>query len=169
MRRLTLAGAIFATLLCLASPSQAQLFPNNNGADPFSLYYGWYLPQQAALAVRNSVGPQATINALSAARQEAAYTDRASLYDPIAKYGVGYQYDPNRPFPDRMQGTRPGGLATAGSNINGAGPGPYYNRGGNYFPGQRTGRGPNSSAFTMSPRNRGGGFGGVPNPAGGIR
>ena len=170
MRRLPLAAIIVGTLLGFASSSQAQLFPNNNGYDPFSLYYGWYLPSQAALSVRNSNGPQATINALSAARQEAAYTDRATLYDPMAKYGLDYKYDPNRPFPDRMQGTRPGGLAAAGSNINGSGPQPYFNRAGQYFPGQREGRGPNANSFSMGGRSRGGGFnpmGGMPNFGGG--
>jgi hypothetical protein len=169
-RQMTLAGWALGLMLAASTTSHAQFF-NGNGAtnDPFTLYYGWFLPQQAALSVRQAYGPSATINALSAARQEAAYTDRASLFDPVAKYGLDYQYDPSNPFPDRRQGTRPGGLAAAGSNINGSGPGPYYNRVTQYFPGARVGRGPNASVRGPGAFSGGGSRGGFGMPSVGPR
>src|SRR5690606_29500925 len=110
----------------------AQFFGTGNTNDPFFQYYGFYLPRQAALAAQPR--PQDSINALAAARQYSALTERASLYDPIQPFGT---YDPNLLFGGRG-GVQFGGMATHGTNINGSGPSGYYNRTHTYFPGLRS-------------------------------
>ncbi len=52
-------------LALVASPAQAQLGTDFLNNDPFNLYYGFYLPRQAALSVQPR--PEATINAYAAA------------------------------------------------------------------------------------------------------
>lgn len=171
MRRLFIGMAVVLGLTAVATPGRAQFFGNGTGdptLDPFRFYYGIYLPRQAALAATPS--PMATINAMSAARQEAALTERAGLYDPVSVYGPDLQYDPTRPFANRLQGRRPGGMAATGTNINGAGPNMYYNRTATYFPGLRAGRGTNRNVTVGigSPRTTGS-YGRAPAvPMGGI-
>lgn len=137
--------ATFA-LLALGSESRAQFFGEGNMNDPFFQYYGFYLPRQAAMAAQPRA--QDSINAIAAARQYTAMTERASLYDPIQPFGA---YDPNALFGGRSA-SRSSGLASNGSNINGAGPGGYYNRTHTYFPGLRSGRGAAASAPAYTPR-----------------
>ena len=64
----------------LASTNRAQAQAGNLGADPFSLYFGYYLPHQAAIAAQPT--PMDTINAAQATRQAAAAADRTGLYEP---------------------------------------------------------------------------------------
>ena len=45
----------------------------NGGVDPFSFYYGYYLPHQAAIAAQPT--PLDTINQITAARQPAQATE----------------------------------------------------------------------------------------------
>jgi hypothetical protein len=162
MRRTILLAIAWILLGALGSErAQAQFFPGTEGYDPFNAYYGFYLPRQAAMAVQRSNGAAASVDALSAARQEAAYTDRLGLDDPISRYATPGQYDPANPFPDRSQGTRPGGLADRGRNSDGSGNPVYFNRTGRYFPGLKDGRGPNADHRTaQARRNFGRGMGG---------
>lgn len=134
MRRVLPSLAMVLGVLLLAQDARAQFFGNANVNDPFFLYYGFYLPRQAAMAAQPR--PQETINALAAARQYTALTERASLYDPIQPFGT---YDPNQLFGERA-GARYGGMAVHGTNISGTGPSGYFNRTHTYFPGLRTGR-----------------------------
>lgn len=141
MRRLFLGLAVVLGMLALApSRGQAQLFGGGDAAgDPFFLYYGFYLPRQAALSVRSR--PDLLINEMAAVRQQSAQTERAGLYDPASPFGSG-EFDPARPFGDRTAGRRAGaGVASLGSSVNGSGPPLYYNRSAAYYPGLRTGRG----------------------------
>lgn len=135
MRRL----AILLTLALLtslsASDAKAQFFGEGNFNDPFFQYYGFYLPRQAALAAQPR--PQESINALAAARQYNAMTERAGLYDPIQPFG---EFGSDGQLFDRRRRGGYGGMASLGANGNGNGPTGYYNRTHTYFPGLRSGR-----------------------------
>jgi hypothetical protein len=135
--------------------------------DPFTFYYGVYLPNQQLQSLRPS--PLDTIN-YGAAVTRQYYTQGAqrSLYDPISPYS-DQQYDPLRPY-SRQQGSergaRPYRFARDPSNSNGTGPSLYYGRAAAYFPSLRAGRGRNANVYTRRGGSRptgnftGGGFGG---------
>ena len=106
-----------------------------SGRDPFSFYYGYYLPHAAAIAAQPT--PMDTINQNIAQRQQAAMTDRSSLYDPVSPYG-DTDDDPLAPY----SGGRGGGdraraglrhLARPGRHPRAHGPSMYYNRTARYF------------------------------------
>ena len=148
----------------------AQIATSGLGNDPFSLYYGYYLPHQAAIAAQTT--PLDTINAITAARQYTASTDRAALYDPISPYAQD-ESDPSRPFGDRRGAER---LARphvyqrspGSSTARGGGPALYFNRTVNrttqYYPEMRVGRGPNRN-LAVTRRGIGGGGGGFGTPS----
>src|SRR4051812_14296655 len=89
-RRPLLALAVALTVPLTLAPTQAraQFFGGSGagGVDPFSLYFGYYLPHQAYVAAQPS--PLDTINQITAQRQFNAVTERAGLYDPISPYGA---------------------------------------------------------------------------------
>lgn len=148
MRRLLVGSAVLAAVATFATPGRAQVFPNNTvpGGDPFFLYYGFFLPRQAMLSLQPR--PQDTVNALSAARQFSAQTERAGLYDPVSPFGADL-YDPSRPFAGRATGRsrRPLPMTgVTGTNINGMGPAAYYSRTNGYYPSLRVGRSTNIGA-----------------------
>ncbi len=138
---------VLALVLALAAPARrahAQIIAG--GADPFSLYFGYYLPHQAYVAAQPT--PLDTINQITAARQFQAVTDRAGLYDPISPYGMDEDTDPLRPVGGKRGGERvakPQLYATSTSNARGTGPAAYYSRTARYYPQLRTGRGPNKN------------------------
>ncbi len=106
------------------------------------MYYGFYLPRQAALAA--SPRPEQTVNAMAAIRQQSALTERAGLFDPVQPFGS--DYDPQHPFADRSRGrTRLGARAVHAAGSNGMGPPMYFNRTATYYPLQRSGRSANAS------------------------
>jgi hypothetical protein len=167
MRRpiLGLAAAAAIVLLVPAGRAHGQA---GVGADPFSFYYGYYLPHQAAMAARPT--PLDTINNVTAQRQYAAQTDRSALYDPISPYAE----DESDPFRSYGGGRRGGGGGGGGpriqsftygkdnSNTRGEGPAMFYNRTARYFPTLRAGRGPNQNLAADRPHrgfSRGGGMG----------
>ncbi len=148
MRRALWVLAAGVVVLSWASGAGAQVngIGGSNG-DPFFLYYGWYLPQQAALA--NQPRVQDTIQANVAANQAYATTNRSNLYDPNGGYG---RFNPYAAEGDVGAGV--GGaarVAGAGrmrssvptSNIRGQGPPLYYNRTAQHYPSMRVGQGPN--------------------------
>jgi hypothetical protein len=163
MSRRSLFAVAVASTVCLAfasRPAEAQIFPNG-GADPFSLYFGYYLPHAAAVAATPT--PLDTINQLTAARQFQAVTDRAGLYDPISPYGE-QDIDPLRPYGDRKgeRVARPQSFAVT-TNVSGRGPALYYNRTARYYPQLRVGRGPNRNlASVRSGRGSSGGMMSMP-------
>lgn len=79
MRRLAVwVCACVAAVLAAAQPVSAQQF-GFSGADPFFLYYSYYLPSQMQMSVQSSMGPSAMIQANDALRQEYALRDRAGM------------------------------------------------------------------------------------------
>lgn len=163
LRRPLLALAV-VTVVCLISPTRradAQVLGTvgaTGGVDPFSFYYGYYLPHQAAIAAQPT--PLDTINQVTAARQFAAMSDRTGLYDPISPYGEE-ELDPTRPFSSqrgRERIARPQAFAVSTGNARGTGPALYYNRTARYFPHMRVGYGPNKNIGVT--RRSGGGMGG---------
>lgn len=159
-RRLSVSIAVLAFLtLVSADRAQAQ-FAGIGSGDPFALYYGYYLPHQAAIAAQPT--PLDTINQMTANRAYTAQTDRAALYDPISPYGED-ESDPLRPGSGRQGGrprSTPLGFSYGNDNSNARGTGPamYYNRTARYFPTLRVGRGRNANIATLR-GNRGGGGG----------
>jgi len=156
---LALAAALAVALVLPTGRAHAQFLGAgaNGGVDPFSLYFGYYLPHQAAVAAQ----PNAldTINQITAARGYAAATDRAGLYDPISPYGDD-ELDPLRPIGSRRAGEKlaraqmsPG----ASSNARGTGPAFYYGRTARYYPQLRVGHGANRNLAVSRGRS---GFGG---------
>ena len=106
----------------------------NGGVDPFSFYYGYYLPHQAAIAAQPT--PLDTINQITAQRQYTALSERQGLYDPISPYGEE-DLDPNRPYSAKRGGervARPYSYPVTTSNIRGTGPALYYARTARYYP-----------------------------------
>src|SRR6516162_11291980 len=106
-RSLLILGVALGICLVFATPpATAQLLGTgfaNGGIDPFSFYYGYYLPHQAAVAAQTT--PLDTLNQITAQRQINALQERAGLYDPISAYGEE-ELDPNRPYSARRGGER---------------------------------------------------------------
>jgi hypothetical protein len=166
MRRPFLVRVIAVVVLALASANQAQAQTAGVGTDPFSFYYGYYLPHQAAMAAQPHVGDQ--LNQIVATRQYTAQTDRTQLYDPISPYG-DEEADPLRPYSNTARGGTARqpmsfGYGNTNSAISGSGPSGYYSRTARYFPSLRTGRGPNRNLAQMH-TGRGGGGGGMGMPS----
>lgn len=156
MRRILFGLGVALGLGLLASPARAQVGAGVF-ADPFSFYYGYFVPNQALQA--SIPRAEDTVRMYSAARQYNALTERAGLYDPIGSLGDGY--DPLGAFGSangvsRLPMTRPQGVMNM--NINGSGPAGYYNRVNTHFPTLRTGRGSNRSLAPVVRSPRAGNF-----------
>jgi hypothetical protein len=178
MRRPLIGWAAALTVFAFTTPERAsaQVLGGGVGADPFSFYYGYYLPHQAYIAAQPR--PVDTLNQMTAIRQYSAQTDRAALYDPVSPYG-DEDLDPLRPYSStRERVARPqqftAGGRISGASTNGTGPPLYYNRVARYYPDLRIGRGANRNVATTRAVSRfsGGGMGmpgmpsmpGVPGP-----
>ena len=136
----------------------------NGGVDPFSFYYGYYLPHQAAIAAQPT--PLDTINQVTAARQFTALSERQGLYDPISPFGEE-DLDPNRPYSAKRGGDRASRAylyPVMSSNIRGTGPALYYARTARYYPQLKVGKGPNRN-LAVTKR---GSLGGIPGGGGGM-
>lgn len=146
--------AVALGLLALFVPAgRASAQVGGVGADPFSFYYGYYLPHQAAIAAQPS--PLDTINAITNIRQQNALADRASLYDPISPYGD----DPDLSDPySRKSRERLAKFQGFESNLRGTGPASHFGRTGGYYKNLRTGRGPNRN-IAVARYSRFGGLG----------
>jgi hypothetical protein len=159
MRRLYVGLIALAGLATGVPAAQAQVTGNAAGfSDPFFQYYGFYLPRQAALAA-SPPASLVSINALSAARQNTAMTERAGLYDPIG--GVGEdEYNPGQAMGKGRPGAQKKRLVASGvtnTNINGQGPRGYYNRTLTYYPSLRAGQSANANLYVGRGGNRAGG------------
>src|SRR5437868_1155106 len=84
MRQTWLGLVVALGVSTVASEARAQV-PFTNINDPFFAYYSFYLPRQQAQAL--SPGPEATINAITANRQQYAATNRTDMFDPRAQAG----------------------------------------------------------------------------------
>jgi hypothetical protein len=141
------------TLLLTTGRAPAQVAGTGLGVDPFSLYFGYYLPHQAYIAAQPR--PMDTINANVAERQQNAVTDRAGLYDPISPFAQGDDLDPLRPYgpnSGKERVVRPRAFATSTTNAGGGGPAQYYNRTARYYPQLRIGQGPNRNLAVQKAR-----------------
>ena len=146
-------GAAFG----IETEAKAQIGGIGVGSDPFSFYYGYYLPHAQYMAAQPNVLD--SINRVTANRQIAAATDRSALYDPISPYGEE-DLDPLRPYSSSKSGreraTRARGFSMNDqSHARGTGPAGYYNRTAQYFPTLRIGRGPNQNIAAMRGPRRG--------------
>jgi hypothetical protein len=163
-------GAVALGFSLLASVSRAPAQTTGFvGVDPFQLYYGYYLPHQAAIAAQPR--PTDTLNALTRERQQNAVTDRAGLYNPISPYALDDDLDPTRPYGASRKGERRGRIRSFATTANAAGRGPatHFQRF-ERFPQQRVGQGPNRNlAVHRQARGIGGGFGGMPSMTPGLR
>jgi len=140
----------------MAPASQAQI--GNGINDPFTFYYGYYLPHQAAIAAQPS--PMDTINAATAARQFTAPVNRSGVFDPVSPFGAEDQ----ELFGPQGAGGGGGKIASLSrpgmtSNARGTGPALYYNRTARYYPSLRVGRYANHN-LAPATRRGGGGYGG---------
>jgi hypothetical protein len=177
MRRMLGTLAVLAIISATAKEGQAQ--SSFAAGDPFFLYYGYFLPRQAAMAAQPRV--EDTINAASISQQAYAQTNRSSLIDPVGGYGAnrfddtGVLDGKGRPRPT----TGPGGMSSFRSrasvpntNVPGSGPQLYFNRTAAFYPQMRPGlgRGPNRNLGVAGRGIRAGGTGlptggvGLPSP-----
>lgn len=160
MRRTVLAVIVGLGSLSFGSGVARAQLGQNIGSDPFTLYYSWYLPNQAYQAMQPRI--EDSINSNAAMRQYNAYAERAGVFDQsIPGFGADEE-DPFRPFGSRRPGAvrMPSRLHGADMNaIRGLGPQVYYNRVMNYYPRIAKGRGPNQNVVRL--RSRGGAGGGA--------
>ena len=163
--RLPLLGLVVAVGLSgVSTEAQAQIGGFN---DPFFAYYSFYLPRQQAQALQP--GPEATINAAAANRQQYAATNRNGMFDPLNQNGGGSAFSDD--FTPSGGGARRrtvsaigGRYGVHGGNLNGLGPQGYY--GGSkltaYYKDLKTGRGRNANVSVIRGRGfSGGGAGGL--------
>ncbi|MHC5538614.1 hypothetical protein ACYOEI_10360 [Singulisphaera rosea] len=157
-----LAVLLGCSLLSPANRAQAQGF----GADPFSLYYGYYLPHQAAIAAQAT--PIDTINAATEARAPVVSSDREGLYDPISPYGEE-DFEPIRGGSNRTRVERKARSHTFPTNTHSAmanrglgASGAYFNRTPSYYPTLRKGSYPNHNLAVGRPHRGRGGMSSMP-------
>jgi hypothetical protein len=162
MSRFRIGLVVALGLLAISPSARAQFVPNlppgfgTGQFDPFSAYYGYYLPRNQAMAAQMAGGLNEAINLYSQARRLNAESARAStIYEMDDPYRMV-------PLEDRPY-TRPPTVLLPGQA---AGPGPsgYFGRSQRYFYGARSGapgatRAPSSARL---PQARGvGGMGGM--------
>ncbi|MFI5461453.1 MAG: hypothetical protein ACHRXM_39130, partial [Isosphaerales bacterium] len=152
--------SLIALGVCLMYlPTQAQAQGLGGGQvgfmnDPFSFYYGVYLPNQQQQSLRPR--PMDTINQAMVNRQYYARNANRALTSPISPYSD--QDDPLRPYSKTGQGQerigRPYRFVQDPSNSDGSGPSLYYGRAAQYFPGLagRDGRGANANVYSKGSR-----------------
>ena len=142
----------------MGSEARAQV-PFTSINDPFFAYYSFYLPRQQAQALQP--GPEATINAITANRQQYAATNRTDMFDPHAQAG-GFDSGDFTPNAGIRRRTLSAGASRVGGNLNGLGPAGRYGAANQYYPGLRTGRGRNANVAVIRSRGfSGGGVGGI--------
>lgn len=167
MPRIRIGFLVALGLLAFCSTGKAQNFnlPPGFGAntfDPFSAYYGYYLPRNQSIAAQLAGGSTESINLYAQARRENAQVNRVGQ----DRFGEG---DPYRFVPiEERPYTRPATVLLPGQR---AGPSPagYFGRSQRYFYGARTGApGEVGGGQARIPQARGGrGMGGMGGGMGG--
>jgi hypothetical protein len=169
MRRSLLGLVVVLGISAVSSEARAQV-PFTNVNDPFFAYYSFYLPRQQAQAM--SPGPEATINAVTANRQQYAATNRTDMFDPSgSRFGDeehGFNTGSRKRTMSAMQGRFARGVH--GGNLNGLGPQGYYGGGKlvNYYSDLKTGRGKNANVSVVRSRGYSGGMGSMGNLGAGL-
>lgn len=124
----------------------------NMAADPFSGYYSWFLPRQAAMAAAPTINNQ--LNQYTAERVASQNSSAANMPNVLdyASLGIGAAtgsaVDDNRPRNPRPRISSTGPIV---ENAGGRGLGQYHGRANSYFPTLRGGTYTN----TGLPRSRG--------------
>ena len=163
MRQLIFGLTIALGVSALTTEARAQGGLTNT-SDPFFLYYGFYLPRQQAQALQS--GPEASINAITAARQAYASTNRTEMFDPYASSSrLDFESDflssgggRGRGYSGVSQAARHGGnLAGRGVASGGAA---RFNRVGSYHPTLRSGQSRNANVAVLKGRGSFSGGGG---------
>jgi hypothetical protein len=170
MRRSLLGLLVALGFSAVSSEARAQV-PFTNVNDPFFAYYSFYLPRQQAQAM--SPGPEATINAVTANRQQYAATNRSGMFDPSgAASGSDDEFGMNPGARKRTMSAMQGGVRRGihGGNLSGLGPQGYYGGGKlvSYYSDLKTGRGKNANVSVLRGRGFSGGMGGMGNLSGGL-
>ena len=170
MRR-SLLGLVVALGFSAALPEAKAQVPFGGINDPFFAYYSFFLPRQQAQAM--APGPEATINAVTANRQQYAATNRNGMFDPGGSSAGFGSSDPDDFSPNtgrkRMYSTIQGRYGVHGGNLNGLGPQGFYNgKLNSYYHELRTGRGKNANVSVVRGRGFGGGGGGYGGLGGGL-
>ena len=158
MRRILLGLLVALGISFVGNEARAQA-PFGGINDPFFLYYGFYLPRQQAQALQS--GPEQTINAITAARQSYASTNRSDMFDPSGQSFNRFDLDSDFLSGTGGRGRGPGStsqVARLGGNLNGRGVSSHYNRVGSYHPTLRSGQARNANVSAVS--GRGGNFSG---------
>jgi hypothetical protein len=143
MRRCLLFGLIVTGISALTPSAHAQNFGigagiGNIAADPFSGYYSWFLPRQAAMASTPTVNNQ--LNQFAAERVDNYAESRRASSNVLdyATLGIGaatgQDLDDGRPRNPRPRLSSTGPVV---SNYTGHGVGRYHERSGSYYPTQR--------------------------------
>jgi hypothetical protein len=159
MRRTLLGLVVALGVSAITSEARAQA-PFSGGGDPFLTYYSFYLPRQQAQSMQP--GPEATINAVTANRQQYAATNGSGSGSMEEEFGMNA--GARKRGVSAMQG-RFGGVH--GGNLNGLGPQGYYGGGKllPYYRDLKTGRGKNANVSVIRSRGMsgmgGGGYGGL--------
>jgi len=159
--------ALGASVVATETHAQA---PFGGINDPFFLYYGFYLPRQQAQSLQS--GPEATINAITAARQSYAATNRTDMFSPngpdFNRFGLDSDFLAGSGARGRGQAGGVSTVARLGGNLNGKGVPNHFNRVGSYHPTLRSGQSRNSNVAVVRGRsNFGGGMGNL-NPTVGL-
>ena len=172
--RFATSGLLIALGLSVLSTEVRAQAPIGGINDPFFQYYSIYLPRQQAQA--NAPGPEATINAVAANRQQYAATNRNGMFDPFNQ-GSAFGSGDGDDFSPTGGGTRRRSISTAGGrygvhggNLNGLGPQGYYGGGKllPYYHDLKTGRGKNANISVVRGRGFSGGGGGYGGIGGGL-
>ncbi len=169
MRRPLFGLVVALGVSAIATEARAQF--GGGLSDPFFAYYSFYLPRQQAQAMQP--GPEATINAITANRQQYAATNRNGMFDPnnggFGSGDFGDEFSSNGVL--RRRNNSGGAASRHGGNLNGLGPTGYYNSANKFYPSIRAGRGKNANLATIRSRGfSGGGMagmsmgGGLPGP-----
>lgn len=148
MKRTLTIGLVMAGLVSVFGPQAAAQVPNQGfgigigsvGADPFSGYYSWFLPRQAAMAATPTVNNQ--LNQYTAERVD-TFNESMRANNSVLSYAnlglgggsvnqAGLDDDrPKNPRP-RLSSTGPMITNTTGRGIMG-----YHDRAGSYYPTMR--------------------------------
>lgn len=146
MRKLLIAGFLLLGVFQFSSPADAQgpAMPNfgigSVAADPFSGYYSWFLPRQAAMAAQPTLNNQ--LNMYTSERVQNQLEPRSSNLGGLDLSSLGLAGSKTTDLnSDQPRNPRPR-LSSTGpivENTIGLGLSRYHSRSGSYFPSMRNG------------------------------